>query len=139
MTHEEFVAKYEGKKVDFDGAYGAQCVDLARQYWKEVWGIPQPESVNGAQEFVTRYREMPILQRYVSLLPRGVSPLPGDVVVFGPSDSNKYGHIAIFVEWTNGGGTMRVFEQDGFKQDGAKLAVWKQDRVIGFLKRKEDE
>ena len=34
MTLEEFVNKYIGRKVDFDGAYGAQCVDLFRQYNK---------------------------------------------------------------------------------------------------------
>jgi len=137
MTLNEFLVKYQGEKVDWDGAFGAQCVDLIRQYWADVWKIPQPESVNGAQEFVTRYGYKPVLQKYVELLPHGVSPLPGDIVVFRSSDSNKYGHIAIFVGWTNGGGTMRVFEQDGLKQDGAKLAIWKQDRVIGFLKKRE--
>lgn len=29
MTLEEFVKKYNGKKVDYDNAYGAQCVDLS--------------------------------------------------------------------------------------------------------------
>jgi len=137
MTLEEFITKYNGKNVDFDGVFGAQCVDLARQYWKEVWGIPQPESVSGAQEFITRYHDKPTMRKYIELVPHGVSPLPGDIVIFGSSESNKYGHIAIFVAWTNGGGTMKVFEQDGFKQDGAKMAVWKTDRVIGYLRKRE--
>jgi hypothetical protein len=135
MTLQEFIEKYKGKKVDFDGVYGAQCVDLVRQYWKEVWQIQQPESVGGAQEFVTRYKEKPILQKYIELAPRGVSPLPGDIVVFGSSSTNKYGHIAIFIDWVRGG--MEVFEQDGFKQDGAKTAFWTTDRVIGCLRKRE--
>ena len=28
MLLDDFVKKYEGEKVDFDGAFGAQCVDL---------------------------------------------------------------------------------------------------------------
>ena len=31
ITLEEFVNKYNGKKVDADGCFGAQCVDLFRQ------------------------------------------------------------------------------------------------------------
>jgi hypothetical protein len=30
MLLEDFVKKYNKKKVDFDGVYGAQCVDLFR-------------------------------------------------------------------------------------------------------------
>ena len=36
MTLTHFVKKYNGKKVYFDGAFGAQCVDLFRQYNKEI-------------------------------------------------------------------------------------------------------
>ncbi|WP_252722587.1 hypothetical protein [Treponema phagedenis] len=36
MSLDEFVKKYLGKKVDYDGHYGAQCVDLFRQYCKDV-------------------------------------------------------------------------------------------------------
>ena len=41
MTLEEFVKKYNGKKVDYDNAYGAQCVDLFRQYTKECLQIKE--------------------------------------------------------------------------------------------------
>ena len=41
MTLTQFIKKYLGTKVDFDGKYGAQCVDLYRQYCAEVLGVPQ--------------------------------------------------------------------------------------------------
>ena len=32
MTDDEFVKTYLNKAVDYDGAYGVQCVDLAKLY-----------------------------------------------------------------------------------------------------------
>ena len=39
MGVDEFFTKYTGKPVDYDGKYGYQCVDLMRQYVKEVLGL----------------------------------------------------------------------------------------------------
>lgn len=36
MNHAEFCKKYIGKNIDFDNAYWFQCVDLPRQYWKDM-------------------------------------------------------------------------------------------------------
>ena len=48
MTLDEFVKKYNGKKVDYDGRYGCQCVDLFRQYCEDVLNIPHTGGVIGA-------------------------------------------------------------------------------------------
>lgn len=40
ISIEEFAAKYDGKAVDFDKKYGAQCVDLFNFYNSEVVGAP---------------------------------------------------------------------------------------------------
>ena len=135
MTLNNFIQKYEGKKVDWDKAYGAQCVDLIRQYCAEVWEIPQPEPCTGAEEFITKHDKRVIQQQYMEILPRHVSPVPGDLVVFGSTAKNPYGHIAIFIDWSNGS-ALEVFEQDGFTQDGAKRAIWTQERIIGFLRKR---
>jgi hypothetical protein len=61
MDLKEFVENYTGKPVDFDGRYGAQCVDLVRQYFKEVWNLPeQPEGVDGAREFYFNHEGRPV-------------------------------------------------------------------------------
>lgn len=96
MTFNEFVAKYNGKKWDFDGAYGAQCVDLIRFYWRDVFNIPQPKGVTGAKDFWTNYLTDPALNQNfdrVMNTPDAV-PTKGDIVVWG-SDYGQYGHIAI--------------------------------------------
>ena len=40
MTYQEFVNKYNGRKIDYDGAYGCQCWDLAQYYNVEVLNVP---------------------------------------------------------------------------------------------------
>ena len=32
MNYQEFINAYNGKATDYDGAYGAQCVDLIKAY-----------------------------------------------------------------------------------------------------------
>ena len=45
MTPEQFYAETVGKVVDFDGAYGAQCVDGFR-YWGKMNNVPIPPTPN---------------------------------------------------------------------------------------------
>ena len=135
----EFVSKYIGKKVDYDGVYGAQCVDLVRQYIQEVWRIPQPEPTGdlGAIAFYTQHYQR-IVQAYncdrIEYHP-GIIPPSGSLVVFNPIPTNQYGHIGICVIASDT--VITLFEQDGFKQDGAKIMIWDYKRVAGFLVKKE--
>lgn len=136
MSFEEFIIKYNGKKVDYDGAYGAQCVDLFRLYNKEVWENPHTGAVAGAKDLVVNYERMPLEQRFLSLVPvNGDSVRAGDVAVWNATEVNKYGHVAIVVGLL-GDESLIVFEQDGFKQDGAKLNVRSRKNLLGFLRKK---
>ena len=38
MTYDEFIKKHNGVAVNYDGAAGKQCVDLATAYFNEVFG-----------------------------------------------------------------------------------------------------
>lgn len=92
MTLNEFIAKYDGKGIDFDGHFGAQCVDLYRQYVKEVLGFPQSPPVAGAKDIWDTY--LPDYYKRVENTPYGV-PEAGDIVIFS---SGTYGHVSIFLE-----------------------------------------
>lgn len=145
MTLNEFVKKHADKPVDFDGAYGAQCVDLARQYFKEVWGFSQqPEGVVGAQDFFIKHFERPIQKKLCDITEyhAGVNEPPaGAVVIFKSSPNNKYGHIGICVE--AGPTRINVFEQNGINneqavkegrpQKGASVGMWGYERLLGWL------
>ena len=64
MTLEEFVKKYIGKKVDYDGVFGSQCVDLFRQYVKDVLKIAEHtgscSTSGGAKDLFLDYHRMPV-------------------------------------------------------------------------------
>ena len=45
MTPEQFYAETVGKVIDYDGAYGAQCVDGFR-YWGKMNNVPIPPTPN---------------------------------------------------------------------------------------------
>src|SRR5574344_661086 len=79
MKIDEFITKYSGKKVDFDGAYGAQCVDLFRQYCKDVLGLPHTGAVEGAEGLWNNYDKLPVEQKYFERIDSDYVPLLGDV------------------------------------------------------------
>jgi hypothetical protein len=136
MTTKEFVDSYIGKKVDFDKHYGAQCVDLFRQYCQDVWNVPHPGGVDGAKDIYINYEKMPGEVKYTDRIKYtgGNYPQEGDVVLFKESSSNQYGHVAICLYATTS--RIVVFEQDGFNQTGAKIGTWSYDRLLGWLVKK---
>lgn len=125
----EFFTKYCAHKVDFDGYYGAQCVDLFRQYCKDVLGIPHTGTVGGAKELYLNYDNLPLERQFFYRLNPSVYKL-GDVVVW----DGTYGHVAIVV--SSEGENLLVFEQDGFTQDGAKFSLRSRKNILGVLRCK---
>lgn len=134
MKLDEFITKYIGKKVDFDGLYGPQCVDLFRQYCKDVLKIPHTGGVNGARELFTNYNNMPLEKKYFDRITKGTRT--GDIVIWDRTPTNMYGHVAIVVG-NMAGRDLLVFEQNGFAQDGAKLTIRTIDNLLGYLRFKE--
>lgn len=121
--------------MDYDGVYGAQCVDLFRQYCKDVWAIPHTGSVEGAKDLVLKYNTLPKEKEYLVCLKPSAKIRCGDVVVWGASPTNKYGHVAIVL--SDADTELLVLEQNGFTQDGTKAVMRSKNNVIGFLRKKE--
>lgn len=90
MTLNDFVKKYDGKCVDWDSHYGFQCVDLYRQYVKEVLDLPQTPPVVGAKDIWTS--DLTNFEK-ITNTPDGF-PLPGDVMIWG-AKYGPFGHVAI--------------------------------------------
>lgn len=130
MTLTQFIKTNQGKKVDFDGKYGAQCVDLYRAYCRDVLDIQQTPAVAGAKDIITKPGVLEVTRD--SAL---ADYSRGDILVWDATSSNKYGHVAILVAVYNTKYFV-VFEQDGFKQDGAKLAFRSREGLLGCLWRK---
>lgn len=130
MTLTQFIKKYLGSKVDFDGQFGAQCVDLYRQYCADVLCVPQSPAVDGAKDIINNPGTLKVTRD--SAL---ADYSRGDVLIWGATSSNKYGHVAILVEIYNTKYFI-VLEQDGFKQDGVKLAFRSRENLLGCLYKK---
>ena len=93
MTYNEFKNKYNGKVVDYDGAYGGQCWDLAQQYFVECLGL-SPSILGGCGLVNNMLKEPKIseLLKYFDEVPTN-DMTAGDVVIW------EVGHIAIFDIW----------------------------------------
>ena len=138
MTLIEFIDKYIGKKVDFDHAYGAQCVDLFRQYAKEVLGIIEHTgpcaTTGGAIDLFQDYEQMPVEKKYFT---RSIQKnwKSGDILIWGPTDKNKYGHVAILIAVFDNSKFL-VFEQNGITQAGAEVKVRDRTNLLGYLRKR---
>ena len=137
MLLDDFVNKYKGKKVDFDGVYGTQCVDLFRQYTKECLGIAEHtgscSTTGGAKDLFLDYNKMPVEKKYFSRI-TNKNIIPGDVGVWDSTEKNQYGHVAIILAKLNN--CLIVFEQNGFTQNGAEINIRSRDGLLGVLRKK---
>lgn len=137
MKLDEFINKYINTKVDFDNIYGAQCVDLFRQYCKDVLCIPHTGGVLGAKDLFLDYAKMPLEQKYFQRISIEDSK-PADIIIWNKTQTNQYGHVAIIISILDNNKVL-VFEQDGFKQNGAKLTTRSVKNVLGVLRFKGDD
>lgn len=129
MTLQKFIEKYQDTKVDFDNAFGYQCVDLYRQYIKDVWGIDKTEPVVGAKHLWLNYEVNPLQKQCLLKVPR---PEIGDIVIF---DGKEFGHVAIVVGIFDK--AILCFEQDGFAQaKGAYFKLRPVANVLGYLRKR---
>ena len=123
----QFIKKYLGTKVDFDGKFGPQCVDLARQYYSEVLDVSQFPPVEGAKDIIKNPGKLKVIKEDAL-----ADYSSGDVLIWGASKTNQFGHVAILVSIYNTKYFI-VLEQDGFKQDGCKLAFRSRENLLGGL------
>ena len=132
MNLKEFVIKTLGNKVDFDGYYGASCVDLFRQYNKDVFNSPRTESVDGAKDLFLNYENMPLEKQYYDKITSNFEI--GDVIIWDKTNTNKYGHVAIILYVRDN--DVIVLEQDMYTQKGTEIKVRSLNNVLGVLRHK---
>lgn len=98
ITFDNFIAKWTGQPVDFDGVYPNQCMDLMHQYVYDVLGITNAAVLAhpAAYQVFTDFTETQYFDR-IDNSPTGV-PQKGDIVLFNKTSSNPYGHVCVFIE-----------------------------------------
>lgn len=120
------------RPIDIDGTFGDQCVDIAMSWaqfcfpghqWPELLGYGDAKDLFNAAS-VSFFDKLPNQQAK-----------QGDLVVFGATATNPYGHIAAVI--SDDGTTMVVIEQNGFNPSGVSYVAHRpHNNVIGFLRPK---
>ena len=92
----KFLAKWQGKSIDFDKTYGPQCVDLAKQYTKEVYWVNLISFGGSAYNwFLNTSKTFDTTKWKKVKYGPWVIPIAGDIIFWKPTTSNSYGHVAI--------------------------------------------
>ena len=82
-----WVQSQVGKALDYDGVYGAQCVDLIKYYY-DYLGCASYARGNGSD-----YATNALPSGWTRL--KGAQPRLGDILVY-TGGYNNYGHVAIY-------------------------------------------
>lgn len=105
----KFVDKYVGKKIDVDGIYGAQCVDLFNRYNKDYFGVYincQPSGY--ARSLAENKKNNKILKYYKEV--NLSNAIPGSVVVYGKCKVAPKSHVGFLYENLHNG-KIKIFHQ----------------------------
>lgn len=98
MSLNDFIAKWNGRYIDFDGAYGAQCMDLMHQWCVEGFGISNGAVLAAPSAKLVYMNFATITGRELfDRIPNTDTNVPeeGDILLWG---NGTYGHVAIFIE-----------------------------------------
>lgn len=134
MTLDEFLKKYKNG-VDYDGAYGKQCVDYVNEYAKDVLGIKNAfVGPYYAYQCYTEYNNYPNIKNNFNRVANGKTnhPTKGDVIVWAKERNGYAGHIAVVLGATEH--TIKVAEQnyDG-KGSVREYTYPNYNNVLGWL------
>ena len=130
MNIQQWIDSVDGKAIDMDGAYGAQCWDLWSSYARNVYGIPAGDTntVDGyaASVYTARYDRSKALQNAFVKEPANYTPVYGDVAFW---NGNGMNHVAIIVK-DNGNGTLNTISQNPNKTGYLNLS---KRGIIGYF------
>lgn len=125
LTFNEWVNKYLGKAPDYDGAAGAQCVDLAKCYLKEVHDVPQFSIGGSAMYYYIRFEQFDKIKwKFIRIAnTKEFVPLKGDVAVWNATKGGGHGHVAI----CTGEGDTKAFYSYDMNWNGKAMKKVKHD------------
>lgn len=136
MKYDEFISTYNGKATDYDGAYGAQCVDLIKLYLDKVFGIKAGSWGNAKYYWINFDKHSELTKNFTKVSNTASSiPQKGDIMVWNGNAGSGCGHVAI----CTGEGTTSYFYSYDQNWNGKKMHKVKHeyDNVYGVLRPKD--
>lgn len=100
INYNEFIWKWNGRFVDYDHAFGNQCVDLMRRYCYDVFGVNGYIAIPPTGNAINIFNNFPNSgNKYFSKVFNGPNNIPqkGDIVFFKwyPLLYGLAGHVEI--------------------------------------------
>ncbi|RIL26629.1 CHAP domain-containing protein, partial [Staphylococcus gallinarum] len=109
-----YLKSLEGKYLDYDGWYGAQCFDLANFYWSYISnGTLKGE---GAKDIPTDNNFAGLATVYENT--EDFKAEEGDIVVFNSNYGAGHGHVAVVLNGNYDGNYMQFVSLDNNWQGG---------------------
>lgn len=141
MTYQDFKVRWNGRRINYDGVYFYQCVDLILQYIADCYGITSGVWGNAIDYWYNP--KAPLLQKFDKLATTNCQP--GDIVVLFGLNGNIYGHIGICDH--QDANNVWMFEQNGATGNGSGTGkdapqVWRsvpKTRIAGILRPKPSQ
>ena len=111
MVFQDFINKTKGKKIDVDGLYGGQCVDLFN-YWNKLYnnGIYINCKPSGYARSLAENKKNNGILKYFKETPVN-NMIEGTVVVYGKCKFAPDSHVCFFIK-DNGNGTFQALQQN---------------------------
>lgn len=104
-----------GRPIDFDNAYGNQCVDVINDYASALFpGVPPHQTLGGGDAHNIYGNASSRYFDKIGFGTPGYLPQPGDIICIGTGGSGMsgtYGHVAVVTEVRDG--VVHVLQQDG--------------------------
>lgn len=135
MTPQEFFTKYNGKGIDFDGAYGPQCMDLMNQFVVEVFGDTSGQ-LRAPTAYQSWLKNSPDYEK-IHYQP-GRTPQEGDVVYWSDTYIKGTGHVAVATNKAN----QSVFTSSDQNWPVGSLCHYQEhtyNGVVGWKRRKRQQ
>lgn len=95
---DEFFNRWNGKPLDYDHAFGNQCVDVMRAFVSEVHGLPPYTAIPYTGEAAKIFDNFKDNQYFTKILNEKTNiPVRGDIIFWGyyPFLYSSVGHVAI--------------------------------------------
>lgn len=139
MNFDEFVKKYNGQAIDYDGGYGVQCVDLIKLYADKVLGL-KFGAFGNAHAYYDNFENIPMLKNNFVKIKNTPEFIPqkGDIIVWNKKRGGGNGHIAV----CNGVGTKNYFYSYDMNWNGIKemqLIKHTYSNVLGAIRFKNQK
>jgi len=89
LTLQQFVNQWNGKHLEFDGAYAYQCVDLTKA-WQSNLGLSITRGNAKDWQYTASRKDYTWIPNSITAVAKS-----GDIVIFDKGLFGRYGHIGV--------------------------------------------